>query len=76
MKKLTFVEKSDLLERYAKTYQKLGLRRGQSLFNSLAKIDSSLANEIVGTDIDCFYRDDLAVDFVIAVLQRWYKECN
>ena len=71
--KIILKEKYNLLKKYAKIYQKSGLRRGQSLFNALAKIDVSLAKKLCGSEIDCFYNDELCGDFIIEILNEWRK---
>jgi hypothetical protein len=52
----------------ALTYQKSGLRMGQSLFNALYEIDGELANKIRGTNDDCFHDDSKILRFLIVVV--------
>mgnify|MGYP000932282889 FL=1 len=43
-------------------------RQGQLYFNALYDVDPELANEVRGTTIDPFYRDDKIESFMIAIL--------
>ena len=54
---------------YAETY---GWREGQAAFNALHEVDPDLANEIRGTRLDPFYRDDKLPEFFAAVSMRSY----
>jgi hypothetical protein len=48
----------------ANQYQKMGLRKGQSLFNALVEMNIDLANKIRGTENDCFYDDKKIKNFI------------
>jgi hypothetical protein len=47
-------------------------RRGQARMNALSRTDPELYQMITGTDIDCFYRDDLIPEFDNAVFGTTY----
>lgn len=55
-------------------------RYGQSAFNTLHEVRPELAKQIVGTDFDPFYIEDIARDlfkwrkFVDFVKENWYEE--
>jgi hypothetical protein len=46
------------------------LRVGQTYFNCLTYVDSDLAEEIRGTEIDPFYNDNLE-PFFLKLEERW-----
>ena len=49
-----------------------GYRRGQALYNALVLCNPVLADEIHGTDRDCFYWDDSEVDRLDELL-KWIE---
>ncbi len=57
------------IEYHGKKYQ----RFGQFLFNSLARTQPALANEICGSDLDPFHRDDRVPAFLQYVGSNWGK---
>jgi len=61
--KLTDKEWVDLIREFYKFLQK-DLRIGQSYFNALAIVKPDLANEIQGTEDDCFYDDNKVIKFI------------
>ena len=57
------------IEYHQQKYQ----RYGQFLFNSLARSQPALANEICGSDLDPFHRDDRVTTFLQYVSVNWGK---
>lgn len=54
-------------------YKKENIREGQALFLALEAIDSQLAEEIRGTNFDCFYDDENKEYFLEYVILKWYR---
>lgn len=50
------------------------VRLGQSLFNSLWKINQETANSIIGTEVDPFCRDDRIKGFLVYLLEHEVKD--
>lgn len=50
----SIIEKIELLE---KEYIDKGLRKGQSLSNAVHVLLPTISDELVGTEVDCFYDD-------------------
>ena len=53
---------------------KKGLRKGQSYFNALHKVDWILAEKIKGSNVDPFYNDTKIPQFLETVTRTWDKE--
>ena len=49
------------------------LRYGQALYNTLCTLDKDLAENINGTDDDCFYDDNKISNFLSRVAENWKK---
>ena len=54
-----------LAEKYRKQHPEL--REGQALFNAVNQIDPIAADELRGSNVDCFYNDKLVPDFLDAL---------
>lgn len=61
--KLTDKEWVELVEKTVK-YCHEGLRLGQSYMNALSKVNIDLYNEIIATDVDPFYNDNILPRFI------------
>ena len=61
--RLTDKEWVNLIREFCKFLQK-DLRMGQSYFNALAKVKPEVADQIIGTEYDCFYADKKVVNFI------------
>ena len=46
-------------------------RIGQATFNAVYEIDPEIANQLRGTDKDCFYLDSRIDEFTKVVYERW-----
>lgn len=65
MSKLTdkeWIELTNLTLNFYKRHE--SIRMGQSYMNALHKIKPKLYEEITATDNDCFYNDDLIINFM------------
>lgn len=47
------------------------MRKGQALFNALARINPGLADKIRDTPLDPTYTDERIADFLAAVKRKW-----
>lgn len=58
---------------FAEYYAKVnpGQRRGQAYFNALYRFRSDIANELRGSSVDPFYRDDRIPSFLESVKDCW-----
>lgn len=52
------------------------LRLGQHAFNFIHNIEPDIANEIRGTDKDCFYSNDKMSEFLEEVNKLYNKKYN
>ena len=46
-------------------------RKGQATFNAVFNVDSEIADQLRGTDKDCFYLDSRIDEFMKVVYERW-----
>lgn len=69
-----YYEKLENLYKISFSYEKQGLRKGQSLFNALTEVDPILAKSISGTEYDCFYQDDKIKNFIYKITFSWIEE--
>lgn len=46
-------------------------RKGQATFNAVFDVDPEIANQLRGTDKDCFYFDAHIDAFMKVVYERW-----
>lgn len=58
----------DALAQLWRAYQHRGWRRGQALFNAIARLDQDRADAIRGTDTDPFY-DDGRIEACLVTLE-------
>lgn len=72
---MTSQEKLELLESKAKSFQNRypDWREGQALFNTLFLDCRHIADQIRGTEYDCFYDDDKIEAFKVRLIELWSK---
>ena len=63
------------LNKYMRNFQREGQRLGQSLSNSLHILDRDLYDKITGTELDCFYNDDIVEDIIKMYEERMKMKC-
>ncbi|MBC8302166.1 MAG: hypothetical protein H8E55_41170 [Pelagibacterales bacterium] len=64
MVKLTEADWPLLIERFIYYLEKDHLRAGQAYMNALGDINAELYKELLGTEHDCFYDDELIINFL------------
>ena len=67
-----------IYEKYHEAFRKNlkdGVQRiGQATFNAVYDVDPEIANQLRGTDKDCFYFDSRIDAFMKVVYERWEKQ--
>ena len=58
-------------EFFKRQYLRENCRLGQAIFNAVFDIDPEIADQLRGTDKDCFYFDSRIDDFMKVVYERW-----
>lgn len=69
---------NSIYEKYHEAFRnniKGGIQRlGQAAFNAVYEVDPEIANQLRGTDKDCFYFDSRIDEFMKVVYERWEKQ--
>lgn len=63
--------KFELFNKMYLDYLTYGMRKGQATFNAVHYIDSETANELRGSELDCFYDDSKIGVFMHYVHSMW-----
>lgn len=67
-------EKKAELEKLILHYRKRGQRKGQALFNAVARIDEPLASSLAGRVFDPYYDDRRCNVFRNRVYRAWTRD--
>jgi len=63
--------KFELFNKLYIDYITYNMRKGQATFNAVHTIDSEIANELRGTELDCFYDDSKIGVFMKYLHSKW-----